>query len=68
MGSGSTEVALVRFSTYGGGKSGKGATPQFEVLDVEWDATLGANTLDALLVDYFAKEFNVKHPKLADVR
>jgi hypothetical protein len=37
IGSGSTEAALVKYSVYGKPGSSKGATNQFEVLDVEWD-------------------------------
>lgn len=62
MGSGSTEAALVKYSTYGkASSSGKGLTNQFEVLDVEWDHSLGSNALDLLLAEHFAKEFEAKH-------
>jgi len=61
MGSGSTEAALVKYSTYGkAGSSGKGLTNQFEVLDMEWDNSLGSNTLDLLLADHFAADFKGK--------
>jgi hypothetical protein len=32
-----------------------------QVLDVDWDATLGANTLDAILARHFTKVFADKH-------
>ncbi|KAF8058449.1 HSP70-17 [Scenedesmus sp. PABB004] len=69
MGSGSTEAALVKYSTHGG-RGGKGGTNQFEVLDVEWDHALGSAALDAALAEHFAAEFQEKgggdvrpHPK-----
>lgn len=37
---------------------------QFEVLDVAWDATLGSETLDMLLLEHFAEEFKSAHPDL----
>ena len=37
---------------------------QFEVLDVAWDATLGSEALDMLLLDHFAEEFGQLHPGL----
>ena len=37
---------------------------QFEVLDVAWDATLGSEALDLLLLDHFAEEFAALHPGL----
>ncbi|WIA37837.1 hypothetical protein OEZ86_014693 [Tetradesmus obliquus] len=57
IGSGSTEAALVKYSVYGKPGSSKGVTNQFEVLDVEWDHSLGSNSLDLLLAEHFAKEF-----------
>ncbi|KAI8464405.1 MAG: Hsp70 protein-domain-containing protein [Monoraphidium minutum] len=63
MGSGSTEVALVKFSTYSAKEPGSSKPKpinQFEVLDADWDADLGANTLDALLADHFAAQFSEK--------
>lgn len=70
MGSGSIEVALVRYSTYTPKEGGSKAKPinQLEVVDVDWDARLGSNTLDMLLVEHFATEFNSQHPELGDVR
>eukprot|EP00775_Hariotina_reticulata_P013787 gene13787-13908_t len=61
MGSGSTEAALVKYSTYGkAGSTAKALTNQFEVLDMEWDNSLGSNTLDLLLADHFAADFKSK--------
>lgn len=37
---------------------------QFEVLDVAWDATLGGELLDLVLIDHFASEFADKNPGL----
>jgi hypoxia up-regulated 1 len=34
---------------------------QFEVKDVAWDESLGAEKLDLLLLDHFADEFKQKH-------
>lgn len=70
MGSGSTEVALVKYSTYLAkepGSSKPKPVNQFEVLDADWDATLGSNDLDMLLADHFAKQFADK-TGLGDVR
>lgn len=39
---------------------------QFEVKDVAWDAGLGAEALDVVLLEHFADEFQAKHG--ADVR
>jgi len=58
MGSGSTQAALVKYSTYGKSKSSQ--TNQFEVLDVAWDHSLGSNSLDLLLLKHFADEFKQK--------
>ena len=41
-----------------------GLRRQFEVLDVAWDATLGSASLDLLLLEHFAKEFEEQHPGL----
>eukprot|EP00882_Tetradesmus_deserticola_P018739 GHRQ01020125.1.p1 GENE.GHRQ01020125.1~~GHRQ01020125.1.p1 ORF type:complete len:482 (+),score=182.99 GHRQ01020125.1:103-1446(+) len=60
VGSGSTEAALVKYSVYGKAGSSKGVTNQFEVLDVEWDHSLGSSSLDLLLAEHFAKEFQEK--------
>lgn len=58
MGSGSTQAALIKYSTYGRSKSSQ--TNQFEVLDVAYDHSLGSNTLDLLLLKHFAEEFKQK--------
>lgn len=63
MGSGSTVVALVKYSTYSAKEVGKPkptVVNQLEVRDVDWDASLGANTLDTLLAHHFAKLFKEK--------
>ena len=61
MGSGSTEVALVKYSTYNTKEAGKDkAINQFEVLDVEWDTSLGSSNLDMVLAEHFAKQFEEK--------
>jgi hypothetical protein len=49
------------------GSSKPKVTNQFEVLDADWDASLGANALDMLLADKFAAEFAEK-TGLGDVR
>jgi hypoxia up-regulated 1 len=62
VGAASTEAALVRFSAYQEGKGlNSKAVNQFEVLDIEWDASAGANDLDALLMRHLASEFDSKH-------
>lgn len=58
MGSGSTQAALIKYSTYGKSKSSQ--TNQFEVLDVAYDHSLGSNSLDLLLLKHFADEFKQK--------
>ena len=37
------------------------ACSQFEVKDVAWDASLGAENLDLILLNHFADEFQEKH-------
>lgn len=64
MGSGSTQAALIKYSTYGKSKSSQ--TNQFEVLDVAYDHSLGSNSLDLLLLKHFADEFKQKGG--ADIR
>jgi hypothetical protein len=39
-----------------------------QVIDVEWDASLGSNTLDMRLVEHFVDEFAAKYPDLSDIR
>ncbi|KIZ04287.1 hypothetical protein MNEG_3673 [Monoraphidium neglectum] len=70
MGSGSTEVALVKYSTYSAKEPGSSKPKpinQFEVLDADWEADLGSNALDMLLTEHFAVKFNEKFG-LGDVR
>ena len=38
-----------------------GVCSQFEVKDVAWDASLGADKLDLILLNHFADEFQEKH-------
>ncbi len=38
-----------------------GVCSQFEVKDVAWDASLGAEKLDLILLNHFADEFQEKH-------
>mmetsp|Transcript_27424 Transcript_27424/g.69745 ORF Transcript_27424/g.69745 Transcript_27424/m.69745 type:complete len:1029 (-) Transcript_27424:524-3610(-) len=67
MGSGSTLVSLVRYSSYNIKEAGKPKPiSQLEVKDVDWDADLGANQLDALLGEHFAKAFADKHKLQVD--
>ncbi|GFR42342.1 hypothetical protein Agub_g3033, partial [Astrephomene gubernaculifera] len=59
MGSGTTEVALVKYSTYTVKEAGKPRTyNQLEVKDVDWDDSLGSNLLDMALARHFASEFS----------
>ncbi|KXZ47053.1 hypothetical protein GPECTOR_38g290 [Gonium pectorale] len=67
MGSGTTEVALVKYSTYTVKEAGKPKVySQLEVRDVDWDHSLGSNLLDMALARHFAAEFREK-AKLPDV-
>jgi hypoxia up-regulated 1 len=63
MGSGSTEVSLVRFSSYPAKEPGGKATriSQLEVRDVDWDPELGSNLLDVALARHFTRKFADKH-------
>jgi hypoxia up-regulated 1 len=68
IGSGSTEVTLVKYSTYSVKEGGRPKVySQFEIKDAEWDSELGGNSLDALLVSHFGKVFMQKHPKATDI-
>ncbi|KAG2448832.1 hypothetical protein HYH02_006183 [Chlamydomonas schloesseri] len=61
MGSGTTEVALVKYSTYTVKEAGKPKVyNQLEVRDVDWDDSLGGNMLDMALARHFAAEFSDK--------
>ena len=42
-------------------RQGRLACSQFEVKDVAWDASLGAERLDLILLNHFADEFQEKH-------
>eukprot|EP00193_Tetraselmis_chui_P004076 CAMPEP_0177768970 /NCGR_PEP_ID=MMETSP0491_2-20121128/10035_1 /TAXON_ID=63592 /ORGANISM="Tetraselmis chuii, Strain PLY429" /LENGTH=991 /DNA_ID=CAMNT_0019285873 /DNA_START=172 /DNA_END=3147 /DNA_ORIENTATION=- len=57
MGAGSVEVSLAKFSSVNKAKKFQ----QFEILDVAWDNTLGGSSLDVLLMEHFATEFEEKH-------
>ena len=63
MGSGSTEVSLVRFSSYPAKDASGKATriSQLEVRDVDWDPELGSNLLDVALAKHFTAKFADKH-------
>ncbi|CAL5229767.1 g13152 [Coccomyxa viridis] len=62
MGATSTEAALVKYSSFVVKEFGKPKTfSQFEVKDVAWDASLGAEKLDLILLNHFADEFQEKH-------
>ncbi|PNG99289.1 Heat shock protein 17, partial [Tetrabaena socialis] len=68
MGSGSTEVALVKYNTYTVKEAGKPKVyNQLEVRDVDWDESLGANLLDMALARHFAAEFSAKAKLEVDV-
>ena len=61
MGSSDTHVALVKYSTFSIKELGKeNVYNQFEVLDADWDTTLGSNVLDMVLAEHFASEFQQK--------
>lgn len=62
MGSGSTEVALVRYSSYPAKDAAGKATrvSQLEVRDVDWDHELGSNLLDVVLARHFTARFAEK--------
>eukprot|EP00195_Chlamydomonas_chlamydogama_P003215 CAMPEP_0202919692 /NCGR_PEP_ID=MMETSP1392-20130828/76466_1 /ASSEMBLY_ACC=CAM_ASM_000868 /TAXON_ID=225041 /ORGANISM="Chlamydomonas chlamydogama, Strain SAG 11-48b" /LENGTH=990 /DNA_ID=CAMNT_0049613149 /DNA_START=318 /DNA_END=3290 /DNA_ORIENTATION=+ len=62
MGSGSTEVALIKYSSYNAKEAGKiTKISQLEVKDVDWDHELGANLLDQILSTHFVTQFAEKH-------
>lgn len=68
IGAGSVEGALIKFSSFDTKQAGKTVThSQFEVKDVAWDASVGVQHLDILLVHHFADQFEQKHPG-SDVR
>jgi len=57
MGAGSVDVSLAKFTSVNKAKKFQ----QFEVLDVAWDNTLGGSSLDLILMEHFAAEFEEKH-------
>ena len=62
VGASSVEAALVKYSSFDVKEGGRMAThSQFEVKDVAWDANLGVQDLDILLVNHFADQFEAKH-------
>jgi len=62
MGYSSTEVALVKYSSFDVKEGSRVNTyGQFEVVDVAWAAGLGSGTLDGALMRHFAAEFDEKH-------
>lgn len=68
IGASSVEGALIKYSSFDTKLGGKTVThSQFEVKDVAWDAALGVQQLDILLVHHFADQFEQKHPG-SDVR
>ncbi|BFI40486.1 hypoxia up-regulated 1 [Marchantia polymorpha subsp. ruderalis] len=69
MGANSLYAAVVYYSAYSGKERGKTTSfNQFQVKGIRWDATLGGQTMEARLVDYFAKEFNAQVGMFFDVR
>ncbi|KAL2613653.1 hypothetical protein R1flu_025345 [Riccia fluitans] len=69
MGANSLYAAVVYYSSYTGKERGKSTTfNQFQVKGVRWDASLGGQTMEARLVEYFADEFNAQVGKSFDVR
>lgn len=62
VGASSVEAALVKYSSFEVKEGGRTNThSQFEVKDVAWDASLGVQELDMLLVNHFADLFETKH-------
>jgi len=62
IGASSVEAALVKYSSFEVKEGGRMNThSQFEVKDVAWDASLGVQDLDMLLVNHFADQFETKH-------
>lgn len=62
VGASSVEAALVKYSSFEVKEGGRTNThSQFEVKDVAWDASLGVQELDMLLVNHFADVFETKH-------
>lgn len=62
IGASSVEAALVKYSSFEVREGGRTNThSQFEVKDVAWDASLGVQDLDMLLVNHFADQFETKY-------
>ena len=62
VGASSVEASLIKYSSFDVKEFGKVVShSQFEVKDVAWDANLGAQDLDMLLVKHFADQFEAKH-------
>ncbi|GMH32381.1 hypothetical protein BSKO_00215 [Bryopsis sp. KO-2023] len=62
MGSTTTQVALISFSSFETKEKGKvKSVSQFQIKDATWDEELGGDDLDWLLVEHFATEFKEKH-------
>ena len=62
IGASSVEAALVKYSSFEVKEGGRMNThSQFEVKDVAWDASLGVQDLDMLLVNHFADQFETRH-------
>ena len=62
VGSSCVEVSLVKYSSFQVKELGRLNThSQFEVKDATWDANLGVQDLDMLLVHHFADQFESKH-------
>lgn len=68
VGASSVEAALIKYSSFDVKQGAKTIShSQFEVKDVAWDAAVGVQHLDILLVNHFADQFEKKHPG-SDVR
>lgn len=66
---GVAQVALVRYSSFTIKEGFRNNTyGQFEVVDVAWNADLGAEQLGVILMDHFAQEFNTGLPTGEDIR
>lgn len=59
MGATATQVTVATYSSYRKGtKKSDKPVGQFEVVGKGWDARLGSHSLDLVLADYLAREFN----------
>jgi len=68
IGAGKSSAALVAYSSYPSRESKGKLVGQFEVKAVSWDDTAGADGLDLLIAEHFAKEANAKLGGGVDVR